>query len=172
MQQRRNAQTEKTSGHERRRDAAADDERSTNVMAPKPDDERDECAASDGEQKRRQDFAPQCAHEPAPGHARRVQRLDGDAHRLHAHAFVQRQHHREKKRDDETARERRLKHAGQERADRSAGYRREQPRKTITENAPGRGVAHLREMKAERLEKIVARGQASHRVRRSRARSA
>ncbi len=89
-------------------------------------------------------------------HRHRAQRLNRHAHRLHAHAFIQPEHHGEKKRDDEALRERRFKSAGEERARRPAGHSREQPWKTIAKRAPGRCVAHFREMKAERFEEIVA----------------
>src|SRR5215470_3504183 len=52
--------------------------------------------------------------------------------------------------------ERRFKETGEKRTDCASSYGYQQPRETITESPPGRGAANLREMKAERLEKITA----------------
>src|SRR5262252_5829008 len=80
--------------------------------------------------------------------------MNRHVHGLSANAFVQPQHHREKKRQHETSRESCFEETSQNRRERSACHRDEQPRKTESENAPRRSAADLFEPKPERLKKF------------------
>ena len=108
--------------------------------------------AGDAEQERGENFPPKRAQIPAQRRLVRAQRLNRHGHGLDAHAFAEAENHREKKRDDEAFFQRQFVKSGQNCAQRPAENRREQPRKPDAKRAPRRGVAHLRDVKAERLE--------------------
>src|SRR5437868_2738379 len=78
------------------------------------------------------------------------------AHRLRANAFVQSEHHREKKRQYQTPEESCLKKACQNRGERAARHGDKQPRETKPKNAPRRGASDLFDAKSQRLKKFGA----------------
>src|SRR5260370_31267920 len=80
--------------------------------------------------------------------------MDCYAHRLRANAFVQPEHHREKKRQHQTPDESCLKKPYQNRRQRTARHGDEQPRETKPKNAPRRRASDLFDAKPERLKKF------------------
>ena len=83
--------------------------------APQPGNDADNCTARHTQQKRGCHFATEGCSKPAPRDVNRAQRVDRHAHRLHADAFVQSEHHRQKERHHQTMRERRFEKPGQNR---------------------------------------------------------
>ena len=154
MKKRGHRKAERARRHERERDATADNKRSDHIFAPDPNDENDDNAAGYSQGNCRCHFAAKRTRKPTAGNGRRTQCVDRDAHRLHADALVESEHHRQKKRQNQTPRERRFKKPSQNCRDGAAGHRDKQPRKTKPENAPRRSASNLLNVKPECLEKL------------------
>ena len=77
---------------------------------------KDQRAAAEADQHRRDDLAAGIVPEPFPGGLHGAQGLERERHGLNAHRLGERQHQGEEKREDHGPRERRLEETGEHRA--------------------------------------------------------
>ena len=153
VQQRRERDADQARHDHRRGDRRGDRARHDRLAAPHQHDTAHHRAARQAEQRRRAQLLPQRGHQPLQ-HKRPIrQALHRQRHRLHAHAFAERQHDRDEQRQHDDLRQQVLEAARDERREQPAGDVGEQPRKTILERRPRRslrGAVH-----ADQLEDVV-----------------